>query len=69
MTDSGMTVGETLVFVAFGSNEGDREQHLRTALQRLGATPGIVVVRTSQLRESTLQGDGPAQGAFLNGVV
>lgn len=64
-----MTVGETLVFVAFGSNEGDREQHLRTALQRLGATPGIVVVRTSQLRESTLQGHGPAQGAFLNGVV
>jgi pantoate--beta-alanine ligase len=59
---------EIAVFLAFGSNEGDREGHLRTALQRLGNTPGITVVRVSAMRESQLEGDGPPQGAFLNGA-
>lgn len=64
-----MVVKETTAFVAFGSNEGDREGHLRTALQRLANTPGIAVVHTSSLRESKMQGVGPEQGSFLNGAV
>ncbi len=56
------------VLLGLGSNLGDRERHLRTALQRLGQLPGIEVLRVSPLHESTLVGDGPAQGPFLNGV-
>ena len=56
------------VLLGLGSNLGDRERHLRTALQRLGQLPGIEVLRVSPLHESTLVGDGPEQGPFLNGI-
>jgi pantoate--beta-alanine ligase len=56
------------VHIALGSNLGDRTGHLETALQRLAQVPGIELVRRSAWRESALQGDGPPQGAFCNGV-
>ncbi len=59
---------EVLAYLALGSNEGDRERHLRTAVDRLALTPGIRVLRTSKLVESELMGDGPQQGLFLNGA-
>ncbi|MEO6593499.1 MAG: pantoate--beta-alanine ligase [Planctomycetota bacterium] len=59
----------TTVYVGLGSNEGDRSAHFDLALQSLCATPGVEVVRCSSFRETTLQGEGPPQGAFLNGVV
>jgi pantoate--beta-alanine ligase len=58
-----------LAYVAFGSNVGDRMAHVEAALARLRATPGITVLRVSEIRETEFVGDGPAQGAFLNGVV
>jgi len=58
----------TTVHLALGSNVGDREQHLRTALRALGQIPGIEVVAVSSLRQTELQGGGPVQGPFLNGV-
>ena len=55
-------------FVGIGSNLGDREAHLRSALDLLAAEEGIDVVAVSRLRET--EPVGPvAQGPFLNGAV
>jgi 2-amino-4-hydroxy-6-hydroxymethyldihydropteridine diphosphokinase len=54
-------------FVGIGSNLGDREAHLRSALQLLGAETGIDVVAVSELRET--EPVGPVeQGRFVNGA-
>jgi pantoate--beta-alanine ligase len=58
-----------LVYVAFGSNVGDRAAHIDAALDRLRATPGIEVLRQSDWLETDFVGVGPDQGRFLNGVV
>jgi 2-amino-4-hydroxy-6-hydroxymethyldihydropteridine diphosphokinase len=55
-------------FVGIGSNLGDRESHLRRALDLLAAEDGIEVVAVSGLRET--EPVGPVeQGPFLNGAV
>ena len=55
-------------FVGIGSNVGDREAHLRGALELLAAEPGIEIVAVSQLRET--KPVGPVeQSDFLNGAV
>ena len=55
-------------FVGIGSNLGDRETHLRTAIDLLGAEEGIEVVAVSRLRET--EPVGPVeQGPFLNGAL
>ncbi|MGE3175247.1 MAG: pantoate--beta-alanine ligase [Planctomycetota bacterium] len=64
-----MDARETVVYLGLGANEGDREANLRTAVERLGAVPGVRVLRVSTLRPSRLVGDGPEQGEFLNGAV
>jgi len=58
----------TTAWLGLGSNLGDRRARIERALARLAQVPGVVVVRTSPLHESALVGDGPPQGAFLNGV-
>jgi 2-amino-4-hydroxy-6-hydroxymethyldihydropteridine diphosphokinase len=40
------------VFVGIGSNLGDREAHVRAALELLAAEPGIELEEISQLRET-----------------
>lgn len=59
---------EVVAYLGLGANEGDRERAIRNAIERLGATPGVRVLRMSTLRESELVGDGPSQGLFLNGA-
>ncbi len=59
---------EITVHLGLGSNQGDRQANVRGALERLDAVPGVNVVRVSTLLESELVGEGPPQGAFLNGV-
>ena len=55
-------------FVGIGSNLGDREDHLRRAVELLAAEDAISVLASSQLRET--EPIGPvAQGPFLNGAV
>lgn len=55
-------------FVGIGSNLGDREEHLRRAVELLTAEDAISVLASSQLRET--EPVGPvAQGPFLNGAV
>jgi 2-amino-4-hydroxy-6-hydroxymethyldihydropteridine diphosphokinase len=55
-------------FVGIGSNLGDREAHLRRAVELLSAEAGIVVVAVSEIRETAPVGP-VAQGPFLNGAV
>jgi 2-amino-4-hydroxy-6-hydroxymethyldihydropteridine diphosphokinase len=55
-------------FVGIGSNLGDRETHLRAALEALATEDGIDIVAVSRLRET--EPVGPVeQGPFLNGAV
>lgn len=59
---------EVVAYLGLGANEGDRERAIRTAVERLGATPGVRVLRISSLHESEFVGDGPQQGLYLNGA-
>ena len=58
-----------IVYVALGSNVGDRQGALDLAIAGLRATPGVEGVRVSSWVETQFVGDGPEQGPFLNGVV
>jgi 2-amino-4-hydroxy-6-hydroxymethyldihydropteridine diphosphokinase len=55
------------VYISLGSNVGDRDMHLKRALERLAAED-IRIVRTSALYE-TQPRDLPDQAWFLNQVV
>ena len=58
----------SIVFVALGSNLGDREKFLNQAIDSLKNLPGTKVLRSSQWYETAPVG-GPPQGMFLNGAV
>ncbi len=60
--------GVAIVFIALGSNLGDRQSYLGQALQRLGNVPETKILRSSRWYETTPVG-GPPQGMFLNGMV
>jgi 2-amino-4-hydroxy-6-hydroxymethyldihydropteridine diphosphokinase len=55
------------VYVGLGSNEGDRERHLVSALQALSLIDAVAVLRCSSLFDSAPV--GPSQPRFLNAVV
>jgi len=54
-------------FVGLGSNLGDREAHLRRALQALRATRGIQWLEVSRIYQTDPVGPLP-QGPYLNAV-
>jgi 2-amino-4-hydroxy-6-hydroxymethyldihydropteridine diphosphokinase len=56
------------VFVALGSNVGDRERWLSAARERLAALPGTRVIRVSTVEETAPLGAVP-QGPYLNQMV
>jgi 2-amino-4-hydroxy-6-hydroxymethyldihydropteridine diphosphokinase len=56
------------VYVALGSNVGERAAHLAHARARLGALPGTRVVATSSVEETAPIGP-VRQGPFLNQMV
>jgi 2-amino-4-hydroxy-6-hydroxymethyldihydropteridine diphosphokinase len=56
------------VYVALGSNVGDRAAHLAHARERLGRLPGTRVVRLSRIEETAPIGPVP-QGPYLNQMV
>ncbi len=58
----------TRVFVSLGSNLGDREQNIRTAVKELGQVQGVQVRRLSRIRETAPVGKTD-QPLFLNAVV
>ncbi|MGH7529468.1 MAG: 2-amino-4-hydroxy-6-hydroxymethyldihydropteridine diphosphokinase [Gemmatimonadales bacterium] len=53
------------VYVALGSNVGDRGAHLAHARARLGALPGTRLVRVSRVEETDPLGPAP-QDPYLN---
>jgi 2-amino-4-hydroxy-6-hydroxymethyldihydropteridine diphosphokinase len=55
------------VYVGLGSNEGDRERHLVTALEALSRIDAVAVLRCSPLFDSAPV--GPPQARYLNAVV
>jgi len=56
------------VFVALGSNLGDRQGHLAAACDALGRLPGTRLVAASQVEETAPLG-GMEQPAYLNQMV
>lgn len=56
------------VFVALGSNLGDRAAHLAAAVQKLSNSRGVRVLRCSSLHETIPVGGPPGQGKYLNAV-
>lgn len=65
-----MTSGRTAaprVFIALGSNLGDRAAHLEAALRGLAELPGTAVVALSRVYETDPVGP-PPQGPYLNAV-
>ncbi|HEX3236731.1 MAG TPA: 2-amino-4-hydroxy-6-hydroxymethyldihydropteridine diphosphokinase [Gemmatimonadales bacterium] len=56
------------VYVALGSNVGDRSAHLRHARQALGALPGTALVAASGVEETAPLG-GMDQPPYLNQMV
>ena len=54
--------------LAVGSNLGDRDGHLRGAVELLAAARGVSVVAVSSVFETAPVG-GPEQGPYLNAVV
>jgi len=60
--------GAERVYVALGSNVGDRAAHLAHARERLAALPGTRVVATSRVEETAPLGPVP-QGPYLNQMI
>lgn len=56
------------VYLALGSNIGDRLSYLQLAVDALAAADGVEVVAVSRVYETAPVG-GPPQDAFLNAVV
>ena len=54
------------VFIALGSNLGDRLEHLRAGIKLLDQHPNIQVVATSRIVETEPFGVTGNQGAYLN---
>ncbi len=62
------TVGQGVAaYIGLGSNLGHREETIQKALQRMGDTPGIRVVKVSALRETKPVGL-ENQPDFINAV-
>jgi 2-amino-4-hydroxy-6-hydroxymethyldihydropteridine diphosphokinase len=64
----GATSGKERVFVALGSNLGDRAEHLRAAREALAALPHTTVLAASTVEETAPLG-GKEQPAYLNQMV
>jgi 2-amino-4-hydroxy-6-hydroxymethyldihydropteridine diphosphokinase len=58
----------TRAFLAIGSNLGDRQSHLQSAVDHLARADGVRVVAVSPVYETDPVG-GPVQDDFLNAVV
>lgn len=63
-----MNAAQGGVFIALGSNLGNRELHLRTALRELSERHDVCVIRISSLHETEPVGGPAGQGLFLNAV-
>ncbi len=53
-------------YIALGANIGERDRSIQQALEKLRLTPGLEVVRVSNLLENPAEGMGDDAPAFLN---
>ncbi len=60
--------GEGGIFIALGSNLGDRAWHIRRALKELEQADSIRVLACSSLHETDPVGGPAGQGRYLNAV-
>ncbi|MGZ8585809.1 MAG: 2-amino-4-hydroxy-6-hydroxymethyldihydropteridine diphosphokinase [Actinomycetota bacterium] len=58
----------TTAYLGLGANLGDRLGNLQLAVDALGATPGVRVMRSSRVYETEPVG-GPEQPEYLNAVL
>ncbi|MBI9017464.1 MAG: 2-amino-4-hydroxy-6-hydroxymethyldihydropteridine diphosphokinase [Phycisphaerae bacterium] len=58
-----------IVYIGIGSNIGDRAAYINKALAILEATPGIILLKMSELFETIPVGGPENQSNFLNGAV
>lgn len=66
------TASETAMskcLIGLGSNQGDRQATLETAIAELGRNPRITIAAVSAWRETTPVGSSPDQSLFLNGAL
>jgi len=57
-----------LCYIGIGSNLGDREKYIESAIEKLKSIKGIEVKRASSIYETDPVG-GPRQGKYLNGAL
>jgi len=57
-----------LCYIGIGSNLGDRQKYIESAIQKLKEIKGIAVKKASSLYETAPVG-GPKQGKYLNGAI
>ncbi len=57
-----------LCYIGIGSNLGDRQKHIKNAIEKLKETEGVEVKKISSIYETEPVG-GPEQGKYLNGVI
>jgi 2-amino-4-hydroxy-6-hydroxymethyldihydropteridine diphosphokinase len=57
-----------VVYIALGSNLGDRAGHLASAIEEIGAIPGCRVIGMSRVEETAPLG-GMDQPAYLNQMI
>lgn len=58
-----------IVYIALGSNLGDRYSTLSAAVRRLRAEPGLRLIASSEVYETAPVNCPPESGAYLNSVV
>lgn len=60
---------EEAVYLGLGSNQGDRQGHLRAAVAALGRHPDLAVTAVSPVYETEYVGPGDPQDPYLNACV
>ena len=56
------------IYIGLGSNLGDRQRMMASAIEAIREIPGTRLLRLSSIRETAPAG-GPPQGKYLNAVV
>lgn len=56
------------VHIALGSNLGDRQRNIRSAIEKIQSISGLRVAKTSSVHETRPVG-GPRQGLYLNAAI
>lgn len=59
----------TTAYVGLGSNQGDRNFYIQSAIEMLSRTPGVQVVRKCQLRQTPALSVSGSQPDYLNAVI